>query len=341
MYENPIAEDYVGKFSTSTGTYGGGGVAFLRYHQFYCKGVYVKNIMFRAKPCSERTTAGFEGSGGAIAFTTNLNGAGLDGGPMEVIGGHIQGGNGDDANSESDVLLFCNGYGQLKCGGGLVVDGIDDATNARGGSGIFYSSESNGGTGYGEVHIDVTFGRNASRYDNIVFLNGAAAAADRRCKLLAVSGATAAQSQYYLDMDGASGQAFKGTENVRFDGVFVDGANSFWGPASTNSRAFRLTSAAGDNILGNNVTVQNKYYEFLTGGINADTQFRISDYDSEGTTSRVLGTRAPVLTLDIIGSPGGTQVADVGSTARRQDGGAGTTFYVKETGTGNTGWVGK
>ncbi|MBP8005497.1 MAG: phage tail protein [Acinetobacter sp.] len=41
------------------------------------------------------------------------------------------------------------------------------------------------------------------------------------------------------------------------------------------------------------------------------------------------------------GSPEGILTANVGSTYRRSDGTPGTTFYVKETGTGNTGWVAK
>jgi hypothetical protein len=41
------------------------------------------------------------------------------------------------------------------------------------------------------------------------------------------------------------------------------------------------------------------------------------------------------------GSPEGVVAASIGSTYRRTDGGAGTTFYVKESGTGNTGWVAK
>lgn len=41
------------------------------------------------------------------------------------------------------------------------------------------------------------------------------------------------------------------------------------------------------------------------------------------------------------GSPEGVVTAGVGSTYRRRDGGAGTSFYVKESGTGNVGWVGK
>jgi hypothetical protein len=41
------------------------------------------------------------------------------------------------------------------------------------------------------------------------------------------------------------------------------------------------------------------------------------------------------------GSPESVVAAPVGSLYVRTDGGAGTTLYVKESGTGNTGWVGK
>lgn len=41
------------------------------------------------------------------------------------------------------------------------------------------------------------------------------------------------------------------------------------------------------------------------------------------------------------GSPEGVVTAPKGSTWRRNDGGAGTTFWVKESGSGNTGWVAK
>lgn len=41
------------------------------------------------------------------------------------------------------------------------------------------------------------------------------------------------------------------------------------------------------------------------------------------------------------GTPEGSSIAPVGSTYHRTDGGSGTSFYVKESGTGNTGWVAK
>lgn len=52
----------------------------------------------------------------------------------------------------------------------------------------------------------------------------------------------------------------------------------------------------------------------------------------------VLGT---VKDLAGSGTPEGAVTAPIGSTYRRTNGGAGTSFYVKESGTGNTGWVAK
>jgi len=41
------------------------------------------------------------------------------------------------------------------------------------------------------------------------------------------------------------------------------------------------------------------------------------------------------------GTPESVVTAPIGSTYHRTDGGAGTSFYVKESGSGNTGWIGK
>jgi len=52
----------------------------------------------------------------------------------------------------------------------------------------------------------------------------------------------------------------------------------------------------------------------------------------QGTTSKIYSG---------ITSPEGVVIAPLGSIYLRTNGGAGTSFYVKETGAGNTGWVGK
>lgn len=54
-----------------------------------------------------------------------------------------------------------------------------------------------------------------------------------------------------------------------------------------------------------------------------------------------MNTSGNVFIIRGTGSPEGVQAASVGSLYMRTDGGANTTLYVKESGTGNTGWVAK
>ncbi len=54
-----------------------------------------------------------------------------------------------------------------------------------------------------------------------------------------------------------------------------------------------------------------------------------------------MGTSGAVIVTSGSGSPEGVVTAPVGSLYTRTDGGAGTTLYVKESGSGNTGWVAK
>lgn len=52
-------------------------------------------------------------------------------------------------------------------------------------------------------------------------------------------------------------------------------------------------------------------------------------------------TAADMVAQSGAGTPEGAVVAPVGRLYVRTDGGAGTTLYVKESGSGDTGWVGK
>jgi hypothetical protein len=56
---------------------------------------------------------------------------------------------------------------------------------------------------------------------------------------------------------------------------------------------------------------------------------------------RLLERKTNPLLLSGTGTPEGVVAAPVGTLYSRLDGGAGTTLYVKETGTGNTGWDAK
>jgi hypothetical protein len=99
-------------------------------------------------------------------------------------------------------------------------------------------------------------------------------------------------------------------------------------------------------------------------GSDAGSNFRIWRYHDNGTSiGEALGIRRDTgkVTLGAVGStaglefgasgprdmagsgsPEGVVTAPMGSTWRRTNGGAGATFYVKESGgTGNTGWAAK
>lgn len=60
-----------------------------------------------------------------------------------------------------------------------------------------------------------------------------------------------------------------------------------------------------------------------------------------GATATAAGTWFPEGPIRGNGTPEAAIAAPVGSSYQRLDGGAATTLYQKETGTGNTGWVAK
>ena len=76
---------------------------------------------------------------------------------------------------------------------------------------------------------------------------------------------------------------------------------------------------------------------------NHDVIFKVNDVESlriaRGTGQMQLKNGARI--IDGVGSPEGNITAIVGSTFQRIDGGSGTSFYVKESGAGNVGWVAK
>ena len=113
-----------------------------------------------------------------------------------------------------------------------------------------------------------------------------------------------------------------------------------------------LVTAASDvnatgNLSGANLSVNATGYLNFSGRAliksPADGSHRLSNQASSSYTSLLLATGA---STDIgwyvgAGSPESAVTARVGSFYSRTDGGAVTSFYVKESGTGNTGWVAK
>lgn len=73
----------------------------------------------------------------------------------------------------------------------------------------------------------------------------------------------------------------------------------------------------------------------------------LDDCSQGSGTFTATGSAGQTLTLNQMpifkgtGSPNGVLTANVGCLYLRTDGGASTTLYVKESGSGNTGWVAK
>lgn len=81
-------------------------------------------------------------------------------------------------------------------------------------------------------------------------------------------------------------------------------------------------------------------YIDTSNGLTLGSTTNFMNFNSNGTVFLFNGVTALLWGFGI-GSPEGVAVGKVGSLFLRTDGGAGTTLYVKQSGTGNVGWVGK
>lgn len=92
------------------------------------------------------------------------------------------------------------------------------------------------------------------------------------------------------------------------------------------------------------MTVQVSDFE-ITNLLNDDASIHIKDND--GIDKRMLANVLSTTLLEKFGifkgtgSPEGVVTYGVGGLYLREDGGANTTLYIKESGVGNTGWVAK
>ncbi len=117
-------------------------------------------------------------------------------------------------------------------------------------------------------------------------------------------------------VDGSGAQGIESEGNL---GFYIDSVNDKTG------REFQFFNNGTQQAGGT------KIFAILESGV-------LEHLVASGTLRQKLGTCE---IHEGSGSPEGVVTAPVGSTFHRTDGGAGTSFYVKESGTGNTGWVGK
>jgi hypothetical protein len=145
-----------------------------------------------------------------------------------------------------------------------------------------------------------------------------------------------------IDVDNANAFVVRKADDTKVFFIESDstGVNNII--AITNGGTFRRYSDDGTTVtaaLGANLILQESADIRLFSDAGSTQKCQIDgatgDIDTEGMIT--LGS-AGVQILTGTGDPEGVHTAVVGSLFLRTDGGAATTLYVKETGSGNTGW---
>jgi len=146
--------------------------------------------------------------------------------------------------------------------------------------------------------------------------------------------------------DLVAGDGSKVTSDLSTEGTYASFVASTSGARGLDISTFTVS---GNNGAGHrfNATSSSGMYQFQIGGTEhlriantGDITAKTGNVVIEGA-GKGLDFGSAVYWRTGIGSPEGVVTADRGSLYTNQSGGAGTTLYVKESGTGNTGWVAK
>jgi len=243
-----VVEDWVAKYSDNTGSFAGGGVAWVRHIPFRTAGMVVSGNQFRAKPTSERIGA-FAGKAQFYVQANNIGAANLAKGETVVSGNNIIMGAG--GQGLGDEVLFFNTFGTLIVSGNTI-DGHEGTVTTDGGSLVLnYSPGDTGGQGESSlIFTDNTIGT-AYLGSGILFVNGSnESEANRRCKHLVVTGNTMARGDFFLRM---TSYAYKTYEGVRYaiiaDNVIDMNGGALFPPPSGNNYGIHTASLATDIIV--------------------------------------------------------------------------------------------
>jgi hypothetical protein len=145
------------------------------------------------------------------------------------------------------------------------------------------------------------------------------------------------------DLAQLGANTFTGAQTISGgNGLVGDGATygnfNITVPASSH-RTIQIVADGAGSVILNGTTVQTFCSVRLrtTAGVgvprNGRFRFASADNDDDGSSGALI--------LSGSGTPESSITAPIGSLYLRQDGGANTTLYVKESGTSNTGWIAK
>lgn len=288
VFKNLKAESWVAKHSNTSGVAQGQGVAFIRYHQWHNTDVLVDGCQFRAKPCSERSTSGFEGGAIFAILDTNLTGD-YSHGKSVIANNTVKLGNGHSALSAADYGVYITCYGDFIVANNTF-NGAVETTNALVNNAIYYNTQAPGGDGKSTLLIDGnTFGESGSYSQNIIFLNGSTASEyKRRCKSLTITNNISnSQLQYFLDMLGNSAITYSGCRQTLISKNTIVGTyNTVYSSASTESRTMRLSASEATDIgiVSENI-IKDKNTFILASTVNASADYTILENRRSGVTT--------------------------------------------------------
>lgn len=199
-----------------------------------------------------------------------------------------------------------------------------------------------------------------TRYNYVIDGTRAVLEASGNANLPAVTGSSNlgnTEATPWLQLFSASKQFLAGTDNTATDWMVRLAANGLSAKAAADAYArYRLRGDIGRVYLGDGTADPTAYIAYngattqinviANGGFGPLGDNNMQNGRSTARWSRIYATEirpgaGSVIWTSGSGSPEGVVTAPVGSIYLRTDGGAGTTFYVKESGAGNTGWIAK
>jgi len=143
-----------------------------------------------------------------------------------------------------------------------------------------------------------------------------------------------------LTVDGDSGLNLKSTTG----NVIVDAIGGNFDVKASTALVYRTTvnelTMQATKILNTAPSTTARSGFRIQHGVAASTPVNGDIYTTTGGIFTRLGGGTMQVSRDS-GTPEGNVTGSTGAIFMRTDGGAGTSFYIKESGTGNTGWVAK
>ena len=144
------------------------------------------------------------------------------------------------------------------------------------------------------------------------------------------------QASAYFVLEDGNGNAFFRAGRDTNGGVSIQSQLGFGASDGAISPDTYLVRTAANTLALKNSTTQQKLQVYGT-----TTGSKYAELTHNGTNMILTDSNSGAIWRTGAGSPEGSITAPVGSLYTRTDGGASTTLYVKESGSGNTGWVAK